>query len=329
MIQDVGDEQFFSRILSQYDVDPPSPIMDKKLVINVAPTGAFIKREQNPNQAYTAKEVAREAAEAYKVGASVFHVHVRDERGIIQSSNIIAIKETVERVLDECPEMILSHSGHVDVTKRGVASIKPLVDPLIEAGAKSSRNYIHTMVIRPDFRPRTGEAELREIVEYLQDNGIRAEFQIANYQCLDSAVRWGVEPGVIQKPYIMNLLSGIHGPGYVGPTFPDPWGQLYFLSMLMSMKQRLPDECVFGATVGGHNWLPITVGAIMLGVDCVRIGMEDTILMYPHKDEKITSCAQVVSKVATIATELGRDIATPSQAKGILGLAHGETSSRR
>jgi 3-keto-5-aminohexanoate cleavage enzyme len=297
--------------------------MDKKLVINVAPTGAFIKREQNTNQAYIAKEVAKEAAESYKVGASVFHVHVRDERGIIQPKNITDIKEAADRVLDECPEMILSHSGHVDFTKRGAASIRSLVDPLIEAGIKYGRRYIHTVVIRPDFRPRTGEAELREIIEYLQGNGVRAEFQIANYQCLDSAVRWVIEPGVLKKPYIMNLLSGIHGPGYVGPTVPDPWSQLYLLSMLMSMKQRLPDECVFGATVGGRNWLPLTVGAIMLGVDCVRIGMEDTIWMYPHKDEKIRSCAQVVSKVATIATELGRDIATPSQAKEILGLAHG------
>mgnify|MGYP001362120787 CR=1 FL=1 len=90
--------------------------------------------------------------------------------------------------------------------------------------------------------------------------------------------------------------------------------------MLASFETLIPNDLVTGATIGGHNWLPLTVQAIMLGVDCVRIGMEDTLWMYPHKEEVISSCAEVVRKVATIAKELGREIATPQQAREILGI---------
>ncbi len=70
--------------------------------------------------------------------------------------------------------------------------------------------------------------------------------------------------------------------------------------------------------MGGRQWLPLTTEAILLGVDCVRIGMEDCIWMYPHKDVKIKSCAEVINKVANIARELGREIASPSEAAKIL-----------
>ena len=88
----------------------------------------------------------------------------------------------------------------------------------------------------------------------------------------------------------------------------------------MSLMNLLPEGSVIGATIGGHNWLPLIMEAITLGADCVRVGMEDTIWMYPHKDEKIKSCAEVIKKVATITRELGREIATPQDAKQLFGL---------
>ncbi len=304
----------------QYDRDPGCPAMARKLVITVAPTGAFIRRSQNPNQAYTPAEVARQVIESYKVGASVFHVHVRDERGIIQHT-IPPIRETVDLVLDECPEMIFSHSGHL-ASHENAAAAKAVVDPLVEAGRKSGRRLIHTMVILPMATDGqyVNEKALQQTVQHLQENDVVPEFQIDNYRALTNVIHWVIEPGILKKPYVINLLSGIHGPTYVGPALPDPWGRIHLMTMLKGMKEMLPKECVFGATIGGHNWLPIIVEAIMLGIDCVRIGMEDTVWMYPHNEDRIKSCVEVVSKVATIARELGRDIATPVEARGIMGI---------
>jgi 3-keto-5-aminohexanoate cleavage enzyme len=316
------DDKFYGQRFTHYDRELPSPVMNKKLVINVAPTGAFIKREQNPHQSYTPSEVARQVIDAYKVGATVFHVHVRDERGIIQLDNVPLIKEALDLVLDECPDMLLSHSGHAASLKDGAAA-KTLVGPLVEAGQKTGRNYVHTMVVLPlaTHLQYVDEAGLKETIQYLQNNNVVPEFQIDNYRALHNVIRWVIDTGILKKPYVINLLSGLHGPTVVGPGLPDPWGRIHWMTMLHCMRQMLPDECVFGATIGGHHWLPVTVEAIMLGVDCVRVGMEDTLWLYPHREDRIESCAQVVNKVATIARELGRDIATTSEARDILGLS--------
>ena len=60
--------------------------------------------------------------------------------------------------------------------------------------------------------------------------------------------------------------------------------------------------------------------AIMLGFDMVRVGMEDTVYIYPHRDEKIKTSAEAVRKVVAMANELGREIATPADAKEIMGI---------
>ncbi len=307
----------FLNWITPIHTDPPELTMNKPLVVNVAPTGAFIKRMQNPKQPYTGEEVAQHVIESYQLGASIWHVHLRDSEGVPTNNPQVVLK-ALDTVLDKCPDISFSHTGHVDHSKKGGAALASLVEPLLEAGQKRGRQYIHSVVIAPYNRSEgyiMDEESLRDQVDYLQKRGIRAEFQIHNYPCIRHVNEWLLRDNMLQKPYVMNLIMGYHGFEYSAPTSPEPWGRLYFLSMM----NTLPKESVVGATVGGHNWLPIIVEAITLGVDCIRIGMEDTIWMYPHKMEKINSCAEVVRKVTTIAKELGRDIATPQQTKQILG----------
>ncbi len=306
-----------SRMIVPIHLDEPNRAMDKKLVITVAPSGVFIKKQQNPNHPYTAQEIVPHVIESYKEGASVWHMHLRDENAVPEGRQEI-FTGAIDKVLDKCPDMILSHSGHVDPSKEGANSLRPRCDPLLEASTKYGRKYIETVVIVPAMTGHQpmNEPILKDMIDYLQGNGVKPEFQIFNYTCIHHVNRWLIAPEILKKPYIMNVISGFHGDDYVGPTLPDPYGYTY----LTSMVQTLPQGSVIGATIGGHNWLPLTIFAVMLGVDCVRIGMEDTIWMYPHRDEKIKKCADVVRKVANIARELGRDIATPQETRTIWGL---------
>jgi 3-keto-5-aminohexanoate cleavage enzyme len=86
------------------------------------------------------------------------------------------------------------------------------------------------------------------------------------------------------------------------------------------MMQTLSPQWTRGVCAGGRNWLPFTVLAIMLGFDMVRVGMEDSVYMYPHKDQKIQTTAEAVKVVADIARAMGREIATPDEAREILGI---------
>jgi 3-keto-5-aminohexanoate cleavage enzyme len=96
----------------------------------------------------------------------------------------------------------------------------------------------------------------------------------------------------------------------------------------MSLAQTIPEGCVRGVCAGGRNWLPFTTLAIMLGFDMVRIGMEDSVFVYPHRDEKLKTSADAVKKVVEIANTLGREIATPDEARAILGIGQTKSTAR-
>jgi 3-keto-5-aminohexanoate cleavage enzyme len=86
------------------------------------------------------------------------------------------------------------------------------------------------------------------------------------------------------------------------------------------MIKMMPEGSVIGISAGGRNWLAISTFAMLMGVDSVRVGMEDHIWMYPHKQEIMKRSSDAAKKIATISRELGRDVATPKEARKILGI---------
>ncbi len=296
-------------------LEPRDLTLDRKLIISVAPTGGFLQKEHNPNQPMTADEIVKAVIDAYAEGAAVWHVHARKANGQ-PSRDPAVIQEIEDRVLDKCPDILFSSNVRADMSKYGVEAIRPIVDGLVERGARAGRKYMHTAVLPPYNRPTpVNKAILTDVVKYLQERQVRPEFQIHNYESIYHVQDWLIKPGTVKKPYLNNICMGFHGHDYSSPTA-TPWGVFYLITFL----NQLPEGSVTGLIVGGRNWLPMITTAITQGVDTVRVGTEDTVWLYPHKDEKISSCAQVVRKVAAIARELGREIATPAEAKKIMGV---------
>jgi len=118
---------------------------------------------------------------------------------------------------------------------------------------------------------------------------------------------------VLEKSYFITLAPGMH---HSAPTYPDLWGLIH----LITMRHLLPEGTIVGAGIGGRNWLPLAVLAIILGVDFIRVGKEDAMWVYPHRDDVIKTNAEVVKKIAAIARELGRDIARPDEARKMMGI---------
>jgi 3-keto-5-aminohexanoate cleavage enzyme len=318
-MEDKRTTELFTGYMNDLHLEKSIPTMDRKLIINVAPTGSFVTRQQNEHVPYSPAEIAAHAIAAYREGASVLHMHCRYENGIPCKDPLI-IKDMIDEIIAECPDMVMSVNMHSDHTQQGPKMFAPIVEHLSAAGSR----YIETGVVTPfsyTFHPeRTivmSKPIVQDIVLYLQEKGIKPEFQGHTYEAIRNVKDWLIETGILKaRPYLVNLVTGWHGWHHAGPGGPDPWGHLY----LMTMLQMLPEGSVAGLAVGGHNWLPLTVQGIMLGVEYARVGMEDTLWMYPHRDEKIKNCGDVVRKVATIARELGREIATPEEARQIMGL---------
>lgn len=309
-----GSEGLTDREVSVH-LEPADPALGAKLIISVAPTGGFLQKEHNPNQPITADEIVSSVIDSYAEGASVWHVHARKADGT-PSRDPAVIQELEDRVLEKCPDILFSSNVRADMSKHGVEAIRPIVDGLMERGKRSGRRYIHTAVLPPYNRPTpVNKTILTEVVKYLQSYDILPEFQIHNYESIHHVQDWLINPGVLKKPYLNNLCMGFHGHDYSSPTA-RPWGVFYLLTFL----NQIPKDSVTGLIVGGRNWLPLITTAITQGIDTVRVGTEDTVWLYPHRDEKISSCAQVVKKVAAIARELGREIATATEAGKIMGV---------
>ena len=318
------DESFYDNRRYHGANATPMDTLDEPLVIQVAPTGSFIRREDNPNQAYTPEEVAQQVKGACDAGASMCHLHVRDEDGIPDQQ-----PETYARTIDLIRE---EHDPVTSINVRGGRREATYGRPLLEETIgrlvdEQGSDYIDMVTSAPlghigeEGAPFVMNADIfREWVEYLQELGVKPEIQGYDYRAFDQTYRWGVETNVLEKPYYINHTTGQHAYFTSGPTQPHPWGAMYMATI--KNTNPIPDDDMFlGGIVGGRNWLPLTVEAVIMGFDSVRIGMEDAATLYPHKDDPIESCAQVVDKIATIARELGREVATPEQARDRLGLS--------
>jgi 3-keto-5-aminohexanoate cleavage enzyme len=311
-------KELYSGILTGLHLERPLATMNKKLVINVAPTGSFTSREQNPGQPYTMEENVKAAIDAYKAGAAVWHVHAREKDGL-PSKDPYVLKETIDRVLDKCPDMITSVIPYVDYNETGLGTIKRCVDVLAAAGPQYMQTavlLIQSMSFSEKFTYVVTQQTLTDQVKYLEEHGVRPEFQGHGYSGLKDVMDWLLEPGIARQPALMNIMMGFHGFSHGSPLGPDPWNYIY----MMTMQQTLPSNSVRGICAGGRNWLPFSTLAIMLGFDAIRVGMEDSVYLYPHREEKIPTPADAVRKIVAIANELGREVATPQEARAILGL---------
>lgn len=118
------------------------------------------------------------------------------------------------------------------------------------------------------------------------------------------------------KPYVINIHCGKHTDEQIDV---DPWGQLQIIKDIEFIRHEMSGACT-GVCAGGRNWLPISTQGIMQGCDIVRTGIEDQYWLWPHRDEISTSASQTTELVVTIAKTLGRGIATPAEAREILGM---------
>ena len=293
-------------------LDPPLPALAKPVILNVMPTGSFITRAQNPAQPYTAEENARAAIAAYREGAAIWHMHIRDERGI-PCKDPERIRGALDQVLEACPDLIISMNALADYNATGVGNISPIVEPLIRANPR----YIDTVVVHTESsRNVTVEKEdLKDMVVYLQERGIKPEFECVEARGIHNIRAWVLNAGVdLKQPYFINCYAGSHKGTPL--DFGEAWAYRYALLMMESF----PEHSVRGVNIGGRLWMPLSLFMIMLGADHVRIGMEEAVYFYPHKNELIENNAQMIATMVSLCRALGREVATPKAAREILGL---------
>ncbi|MGV8979594.1 3-keto-5-aminohexanoate cleavage protein [Clostridium sp.] len=272
--------------------------MKNKVILTVATTGAWPQKEDTPYIPLQPEEIAQEIYACYKAGASVAHIHVRDDKNKA-SMSFEKFEKTVKIVRSRCDIVVnLTTSGGLGLMDD--IRMKPFMElkPEIASFDCGSMNWMNSTVFEnsPKFLEKLGQA--------MQENNVKPEIEVFDAGMVYNALYY-LKKGVLKAPLHFQFVLGV------------PGGMTATVENLMFLKSLIPADATWGALGIGKQHLPIMYAALALGGH-VRVGMEDNI--YYRAGELAKSNVEFIERTKRIVTELDKQIATPAEARVILGL---------
>lgn len=287
-----------------YDLGIPHPITPyPKLIINAAITGMVPMKKDTPHIPITVDEIVEDAADCYQAGASIIHLHARDEEGLPDYRKEV-YGDIIAGVRERCPDAILcaSLSGRIHNTfeKRSqVLELEGELKPDMGSLTMGSLNF-----------PKQASVNTPDMIEKLalamKDRGIVPEIEAFETGMI-YATKILIKRGVLVPPFYINLL--------LGSVFSAP-GTLFDLA---HMVKSLPTDLHWAAAGIGQFQLKMNFAAIMMGGH-IRIGLEDN-LYYDQSRKVLATNRMLIERVVEFARTIGREVATPAEARQVLGFA--------
>lgn len=284
------------------------PLPPDKVIITCALTGAVTTKQQCPAIPYTADEIGEEARRAWEAGASVVHVHGRQDSGqpSYRPEVFAAYKAAIEA---RCPVAINFSTGAVGLPKEERIGHVLVTRPAIAALNMGSMNYAKYSSKRKAFVFQIVFANpFDEILYYLREMtavGVRPELE-----CFDSGHVESLYPlidmGLLKPPFDVNLVMGVIG------------GMPASADMLTYMAGHLPAGAVWKTTPVSHATWRITALSLGMGGN-VRVGLEDN--FYLPDGRMVGSNGELVEQAVKMARDVGRTPATVEEARAALGLS--------
>jgi 3-keto-5-aminohexanoate cleavage enzyme len=248
--------------------------------------------------------------EAWNEGASIVHIHARARETNAPTSDPEVLREIDQRIREKKCDIIIQHSTASDYIPRlgkdkrikaiemnpEMATLDITIPRMITFGDKETF-YITTL---PEI-----ESGARAMLE----RGVKPELEIFNPVVMEDTYSL-IEKGLLTKPYWYNFVLGMRriNRSYMG----------YSPRLLMQLVDALPSDAMFSVMGVGNDELPATTQSILMGGH-VRVGFEDNV--YYKKGQLADNNAQLVARTVRIARELGCEIASPAEARAMLGIS--------
>lgn len=269
-----------------------------RLIISAAITGSWPTRQQTPYVPITPQEIASSALEAWREGAAIVHIHVRDDDG-----RVTCDRDRYQRVVDLIRSagsdviLNLSTGGGAGTTGFDDRLNAILIGPELASFDAGSVNFGDRVFVNPpDF--------LERMARMMKEKGVKPEIECFETGMISNAMRLA-EAGLIDQPYWFQFVLGLRG------------GAPATAKQLLHMAESIPPGALWSVCAIARHQLPMNVMAIAMGGHA-RTGLEDNI--YYSRGELARSNAQLVARLVRIARECGRGIATPDEARAMLGL---------
>lgn len=265
------------------------------LIITCAPVGAELSPEQTPHLAVTPTQLGEVAAEVAEAGASLVHVHCRNDDG--SNTHEVARFRAAYEAIRAKSDLIVQFStggaiGMMPQERAAVLQLRPEMATLtcgsVNFGDDIFENSFPIM---------------RTIAGAMKEFGVKPELEIFDKGHLANARRLAAE-GVLTLPQHVDFVLGV--PGALEASVEN----------LCDLLRDLPEGCTWSVAGIGRHQLPLAMAAIAMGGH-VRVGLEDNIY---YSKGRLATNGELVARIVRIANEAGRPVATPEQAREILSL---------
>jgi 3-keto-5-aminohexanoate cleavage enzyme len=282
-----------------------------KVIITVAPTGGLHGREANPVLPEQPKDIVQAFKDCFDAGATVAHMHVRDAKGVT-TANLDVYGEVIDGVMSRCPGMVTQVGNGIGLRyenikeegqpfsleeRMNLLNIKPVPDQLT-----LNMGSFHFEHKNSEFLFPNSKRWNTEFVKGCKERRIGNELEVYDLSHIQNALDL-MERGVLEPPLHFSFVLGIKG-GV--PATPQ---------VLMAMLDAIPDGSSWQVVSIGKHQLPLSTMVLSMGGN-IRVGMEDNVY-YSHGVLAVSN-AQLVERAVRIARELGREIASPEEAREML-----------
>lgn len=274
--------------------------LKNKTIITAALTGAMTPKELNENIPLTPVEIARDAYACWKAGAAMVHIHVRNDKGYGEM-----LKDKFEEVIrlirsyEDCDVIInctTAGEAYAPDEKR-LAHVRELDNIEMASYDAGSFNWMPAGVHEnsPKF--------LEELGKICLERNIKPEYEIFDTGMM-GIVDYYVNKGILKTPGQYSFVLGVGG------------GLAATVENLVFLKSKLPAGSTWSAFGIGKDHMPIMYATLAMGGH-IRVGLEDNV--YFSKGVKASN-VMLVERAASVIRTFGNEVATPAEAREIMGL---------
>jgi 3-keto-5-aminohexanoate cleavage enzyme len=276
--------------------------MSDKVIITCALTGGIHGKEANPNLPEQPDEIVAQGVAAWREGASILHVHARNPDGSNTMSPAI-YRELHQRLCAETDAIVQLTTGGSPTLPVEERLNTVLLEPEM---CSLNMGLLNFFIRGQQVFFSNHRSDIVRFAQEMRKRGVKPELEAYNEAMLEE-VDHLVGTGLLEPPFMVNCVLHTPTQGGLRGTARN----------LLGMVERMPANAVVNVSSMGRTQLPITTIALSMGLH-VRVGMEDNV--YYRRGELVENNARLVERTVRIARELERPIASPAEARALIGV---------
>lgn len=308
-------DPFSSRFV---DVAPmPRWDIPPKVMISTAITGAFFSKRSNPRQPVSTAEIRASAEACILAGAPNIHIHVRDDEGF-NVLDLERFRDVIAPLKAKYPAV--TFDGCLVAVNQAESDA---MSPAIDSGLFDALPVNTTAICCGDSMFFKAPHVVIEKARLVEAAGIKPLISVYDDGDIDNARRFLVESGVVSRPLSWLILPALPG---CSPMH-NPSQMVDGLMRMVRAIRDIDSTSFIMVCAAGRPSVYLATLAVLLGLH-VRVGMEDTVWKYPHRDDLLETNVDAFTQIRAIAGALGRELMSPAEYRLSQGMPAARASAK-